>query len=65
MIWRIPIYNQDIPKPRRVFDVDADETGQVLRYYMQNIRGCVYVENADVNRQVSEYIIKQRKLLLE
>ena len=43
MIYRIPIYNQDIVKSRRVFDVEADETGRILGFYMQNIRGAVYV----------------------
>ena len=59
MIYRIPIYNQDIVKSRRVFDVEADETGRILGFYMQNIRGAVYVGEIEVERQIREYLEKR------
>lgn len=59
MIYRIPIYNQDIVKSRRVFDVEADETGRILGFYMQNIRGTVYVGGIEVERQIREYLEKR------
>lgn len=59
MIYRLPIYNQDIVKSRRVFDVEADETGRILGFYMQNIRGAVYVGGIEVERQIREYLEKK------
>ena len=60
MIWRIPIYNTDIPKPKRVFDVDVDESGTIHRYYTQNIKGSVYVESAAVEKQIGEFLEKEQ-----
>ena len=54
MTWRIPIYNSDFPKPKRIFDVEADEHGNIYRYYTQNIKGCICVETSEMEKQIMD-----------
>ena len=51
---KIQIRNHNLPKSPRVFDVTVNEDGEILRYDMQNIRGCVFIEDAEVKRQIQE-----------
>ncbi len=51
---KIPIRNHDLPKSPRVFDVTVNEDGEILRYDMQNIKGSVFIEDADVKKQIQE-----------
>lgn len=60
MTWKVPIYNTDIPKPKRIFDVDVDEDGNICRYCTQNIKGRVCVETVDVERQIKEFFNKSK-----
>lgn len=57
---RIIIRNLKLPKAPRVFDVTVDEKGIIQRYDMQNIKGCTYVDNEDVQMQIQE-ALKQTK----
>lgn len=50
----IPIRNRNLPKSPRIFDVTVDEKGRILRYDLQNIKGSLYIEDADVKRQIEE-----------
>lgn len=59
MIWRIPIYNSDFPKPKRIFDVEADEHGNIYRYYTQNIKGCICVETSEMEKQIMDFFEKR------
>lgn len=57
-MWQIPIYNRQLPKKQRIFDVEADERGVIHRYFTQNIKGCVYVDSEDVQKQIDEFLEK-------
>lgn len=59
MKQRIPIRNYDLPKSPRVFDVTVNEDGEILRYDLQNIRGSVYIDDAEVKRQIQESLEKK------
>ena len=54
MTKKIKIRNKNLPKEPRVFDVTVDENGEIIRYDMQNIRGSVFIEEAEVKRQIQE-----------
>lgn len=54
MIRKISIRNRTLPKNPRVFDVTVNEQGEILRYDMQNIKGCVFVDKKDVELQIRE-----------
>ena len=51
---KITIRNHDLPKSPRVFDVTVNETGKILRYDMQNIHGALFIEDAEVQKQIEE-----------
>lgn len=53
---RIEIRNQHLPKNPRVFDVIVDENGNIQRYEMQNIRGQLFIDSDEVNRQIGEVL---------
>ena len=54
---KIPIRNPKLPKNPRVFDVTVNEDGHILRYDIQNITGCIYVDANDVKRQIKEALM--------
>ena len=54
MIQKIKIRNRNLPKEPRVFDVTVNEDGEILRYELQNIKGSIYVDDADVKKQIKE-----------
>lgn len=56
MIKKIPIRNRELPKSPRVFDVTVNESGEILRYEMQNIKGSIYIDEKDVKRQINEFL---------
>lgn len=51
---KISIRNLKLPKKPRVFDVTVDSDGKILRYDMQNIKGCLFVDTEDVYQQIQE-----------
>ena len=51
---KISIRNYLLPKGPRVFDVTVDENGEIIRYEMQNIKGALFVDGAEVKRQIQE-----------
>ncbi|WP_286153113.1 hypothetical protein [Sporofaciens musculi] len=51
---RVTIRNRSIPKQPRVFDVIVDESGDIIRYELQNIRGAMFVDMCDVLLQIKE-----------
>lgn len=51
---RVSIRNRNIPKKPRIFDVLVDDSGQIIRYEIQNIRGMVYIDMKDVLLQIQE-----------
>ena len=51
---RVIIRNRSIPKQPRVFDVIVDESGDIIRYELQNIRGAMFVDMCDVVLQIKE-----------
>lgn len=53
---RIKIRNQHLPNNPRVFDVIVDENGNIQRYEMQNIRGQLFIDSDEVNRQIGEVL---------
>lgn len=57
-MWRIPIYNRQLPKKQRIFDVVADERGVIHKYLTQNIKGIVFVDSEDVQKQIDEFLEK-------
>lgn len=50
----IPIRNYALQKYPRVFDVTIDDNGEIVKYEMQNIKGSVYIDNAEVQRQIQK-----------
>lgn len=59
-MWQIPIYNRQLPKKQRIFDVETDDKGVVYRYFTQNIKGTVSVDSEDMQRQIDEFLLKQK-----
>ncbi len=57
-MWQIPIYNRQLPKKQRIFDVVADERGVIHKYFTQNIKGIVFVDSEDVQKQIDEFLEK-------
>lgn len=55
---RVPIYNYELPKHPRIFDVVVNRNGKIMRYETQNIKGCVYVDEEEVQKQISVYLKK-------
>ena len=55
---RIPIYNYNLPKHPRIFDVMVNKSGKIVRYETQNIKGSVYVDEAEVQKQISLFLKK-------
>ena len=56
---KIQIRNHDLPKSPRVFDVTVNEAGEILRYDMQNIKGCVFIEDEAVRKQIREALERE------
>lgn len=56
MTERIPIRNRALPKSPRVFDVTVNESGEIIRYDMQNIKGSVFIDEKEVKRQINEFL---------
>lgn len=54
----VTIRNLTLPKRPRVFDVIVNEQGEILRYESQNIKGSVYVDRYDVQRQIKDALEK-------
>lgn len=57
---RIPIYNYEIPKKPRIFDVEVNEDGTIQKYITQNIKGCVFIDDKEVRRQIYERLNKNK-----
>jgi len=54
MTTQVKIRNRSLPKSPRVFDVTVNEKGEILRYDMQNIKGSIFIEEAEVKKQIKE-----------
>ena len=54
MFKKISIRNPLLPKKPRVFDVTVNEKGEIQRYDMQNIRGAIFIDDAEVKKQIYE-----------
>lgn len=54
MSHKIPIRNHALPKSPRVFDVTVNEDGEILRYDLQNIKGSIFIDDAEVKKQIKE-----------
>lgn len=52
MIRAIPIRNYDLPKAPRVCDALVNESGEIVRLEMQNIKGKVFVDLKEIERQI-------------
>ena len=52
MITKIPIRNPQLPKTLRVLDVTVNENGDIIRYDMQNIKGTLFIDQAEVKKQI-------------
>jgi len=53
----ISIRNRKLPKKPRVFDVTVnEESGKILRYDIQNIKGNLFVDTEDMQAQIQEAI---------
>lgn len=52
MTTKIPIRNPKLPKTPRVFDVTVNENGDIIRYDMQNIKGNLFIDQAEVKKQI-------------
>lgn len=59
MIKKVSIRNPLLPKRPRVFDVTVNEKGEILRYDMQNIKGSIYIDDAEVKKQIKEALTEQ------
>jgi hypothetical protein len=60
-MFKVPIYNNELPKNPRVFDVVVNDIGEIQRYEMQNIRGRVFVDETEVRRQIRDFLDKLEK----
>lgn len=56
---KVQIRNRKLPKEPRVFDVTVNDEGDILRYDMQNIKGCIFVDDKDVKEQIFEALAKK------
>ena len=56
MMIRVQIRNYESPKCSRIFDVVINEDGDILRYEFQNIKGFVSVSEAEVRRQINNFL---------
>ena len=52
MTTKIPIRNPQLPKTLRVMDVTVNENGDIIRYDMQNIKGTLIIDQAEVKKQI-------------
>lgn len=52
MTTKIPIRNPQLPKTLRVLDVTVNENGDIIRYDMQNIKGTLFIDQAEVKKQI-------------
>lgn len=59
MSQKIPIRNHALPKSPRVFDVTVNDDGEILRYDMQNIKGSLFIDDAEVKRQIQEALAQK------
>lgn len=55
---KIQIRNLELPKKPRVFDVTVGDTGDIIGYEIQNIRGTVQIDQIEVKRQIDEALAK-------
>lgn len=55
-MFKVPIYNEELPKHPRVFDVVVNDLGEIQRYETQNIRGSVFVDEKEVRRQIQNFL---------
>ncbi len=56
---KIPIRNHALPKSPRVFDVTVNDDGEILRYDLQNIKGSIFIDDAEVKKQIKEALQKK------
>lgn len=61
MIFKVSIYNNELPKHPRVFDVVINSLGEIQRYETQNIKGCVFVDETEVRRQIQDFLDELKK----
>lgn len=54
----VTIRNKQLPKKPRVFDVTVNKKGDILRYDMQNIKGSLFIEDCEVQKQIKEFLIQ-------
>ena len=54
VLLKIKIRNYSLPKSPRIFDVTVNEEGKIQRYDVQNIKGCIYIDDTEVKRQIKE-----------
>lgn len=54
----VTIRNMHLPKKPRVFDVTVNNRGDILRYDMQNIKGNLFIEDCEVQKQIKEFLIQ-------
>ena len=45
----------------RVFDVVINSLGEIQRYETQNIKGCVFVDETEVRRQIQDFLDELKK----
>ncbi len=57
----IQIRNYDLPKAPRVCDVLVNELGQIIRFEMQNIKGKVFVDSKEMERQIQNTLKSVQK----
>lgn len=55
----VPIRNTNIHKKPRVFDVTVNEEGNILEYRIQNIKGNISIEEAEVKKQIKEALAER------
>lgn len=55
-MYKVPIYNINLPKHPRIFDVVVNSQGEIQRYEIQNIRGSIYVDEIEVHQQIQMYL---------
>jgi len=52
-----------MPKHPRIFDVIVNRSGKIIRYETQNIKGSVYVDEEEVQKQISGYLNKAYRVV--
>lgn len=62
MTFIVPIRSVSGFKRRRIFNVEVDEDGRILRYETQNIQGAISVSDEEVKLQIDEFLRKIRKV---